>query len=56
MSKDPNFKIQFNTIYCCVTIIKNIFLCVSVVFANSMKMGGDKIDKKIDMDLNVLYR
>ncbi len=52
--KDANFRNQYNIIYCCVTIIKNIFLCTALLIIKPLH--EDEItNKKIDIDLDQFY-
>lgn len=52
MFKDPNFRIQYTTIYSTVTIIKNIFLCTAIgVNAYLVKEEEKKSGLPIDIDL-----
>ena len=52
MFKDPNFRIQYTTIYSTVTIIKNIFLCTAVgVNAYLIKEEEKNSGLPIDIDL-----
>jgi hypothetical protein len=54
MFKNPDFKAQYTLIYSTITIIKNIFLCASII-TNAHYLEEKKTATNIDIDLGTFH-